>query len=130
MSSVSVPYGFKQSKIGAKWTDVRNATHFPVYRFDGNGQFHHNFQHLFVFAGGREGDRAGEQVRRQEMDADRPPSEGPHRETVPRTVAQSPQPENQEERMDRTGGRDHLSGASSAGQPMGADSETVARPDG
>ena len=59
------------------------------------------------------------------MDVDREAPEGPHREAVPRTLAQPPQPEHQEERLDGPGGPNHLPGAPRMGQPVGEDSQTT-----
>uniref|UniRef100_A0A8D8D621 (northern house mosquito) hypothetical protein n=1 Tax=Culex pipiens TaxID=7175 RepID=A0A8D8D621_CULPI len=80
--------------------------------------------------GGRQSGRAGHQVRPEKVDPNRPTSARPHRQAVPRTMAQPPQSEHQKDGVDRGGGQHHLPGAPPVGQPVGQDRQAAARSDG
>lgn len=80
--------------------------------------------------GGRKGAGTGGQVWAQEVDADRAAPQGPHREAVPRALAQPPQPQDQEDGLDGGGGSDHLSGAPPVREPVGAHRQAASRADG
>lgn len=76
-------------------------------------------------SGRRESYRARQKIRAEEMDVDCATSKRPDREAMPRTLAQPPKSEHQEERLDGSGGPGHLPGAPRMGQPVGEDSQTT-----
>lgn len=76
--------------------------------------------------GGRDGSGAGRQVWAQEVDADRATPQGPDRQAVSRAMAQPPEPQHQEDSVDRGGGPHHLQRSQAMGQPVGQDCQAAA----
>lgn len=60
------------------------------------------------------------------MDADRATPQGPDRQTVSGALAQPPEPQHQEDGVDRGGGPHHLQRAQAVGQSVGQDRQAVA----
>jgi len=71
--------------------------------------------------GGHQGAGSRQKLRRQAVEPHREPPARPHREAVPRAVAQPPEPAHQQGGLDRPGGPHHPRGAPKARQPMGGD---------
>jgi len=61
------------------------------------------------------------------MVGDRQAPPGPHRQAVPRALAQPPEPRGEEVVVDPGGGPHHLPGPQEAGQPLGRDLQAAAR---
>lgn len=75
--------------------------------------------------GGRDGGGVGGQVRSEEVDVDRATPQGPDRQAVSGALAQSPEPQHQEDGVDRGGGPHHLQCAQAVGQPVGQDRQAA-----
>ncbi|XP_061694857.1 uncharacterized protein LOC133510666 isoform X2 [Syngnathoides biaculeatus] len=73
------------------------------------------------------GGGVGAQVRQEALVADRQAHAQPQRQTVPRALAQPPQPQSHQESLDPRGGPHHLPGAKGAGEPLGQHFQASAR---
>lgn len=83
---------------------------------------------IFVFIsflGRRKGNRTRQQIWSEKMDSNSTTSKRQDRQTVPREVAQSSQPKNQKERLDRAGRPNYLQSPPSSRKPMGQDRQTT-----